>query len=583
MAPWDRSASTTSSPRGSCWTASSGSPRWRTAGCSAPGVGGPIYLKCENLQRTGSFKIRGAYTRIARMTAEAARGRGGRGQRRQPRPGGGAGRAAARHHGDGLHAGQRAAAEGRRDPGVRGRGAADRVHRGRGAGASPGRTRRRPARCWCTRSTTPTSSPGRAPSGWRCWSSARTCAPWSCAPAAAGWSPASGSRSRRCGRRSRVVAVQAEAAAAYPAVADRRPAGAAGADGDDGRRDRRRLPGRGHRSRSSSTWWTRSSPSPRTRMSRALLLCLERAKLVVEPAGVAAVAARAGGAGALRAAGGGGAVRRQRRPGAAAAGDPARHGRGRALPVRPGADRRPAGRAGRAARACWPSRARTCWTSSTPGPPPGCTSARSRWRCRWRPAAQRAPGRAAGRAAAPPGTRRACPDRPAVRRKSWSRPRRKAGAFCRYPLDSLAAAAAAALATCVRKEGRALPAITAEGLTKVYGSRAGEVRALDGLDLTVEEGTVLGLLGPNGAGKTTTVRILATLLRPDSGRATVLGYDVVRGRPAAAARDRPVGAVRRGRRKPDRRGEPVDVRPALPAAQRGPPRRGPASCWSSSS
>jgi ABC-2 type transport system ATP-binding protein len=73
-----------------------------------------------------------------------------------------------------------------------------------------------------------------------------------------------------------------------------------------------------------------------------------------------------------------------------------------------------------------------------------------------------------------------------------------------------------------------LPAITAEALTKVYGSRKHTVRALDGLDLTVEEGTVLGLLGPNGAGKTTTVRVLATLLRPDSGRATVLGYDVVR-------------------------------------------------------
>jgi ABC-2 type transport system ATP-binding protein len=71
-------------------------------------------------------------------------------------------------------------------------------------------------------------------------------------------------------------------------------------------------------------------------------------------------------------------------------------------------------------------------------------------------------------------------------------------------------------------------AVFAEGLTKIYKSRAGEVRALDGLDLTVEEGTVLSLLGPNGAGKTTTVRILATLLRPDAGRASVLGYDVVR-------------------------------------------------------
>ena len=73
-----------------------------------------------------------------------------------------------------------------------------------------------------------------------------------------------------------------------------------------------------------------------------------------------------------------------------------------------------------------------------------------------------------------------------------------------------------------------MAAIEAEGLVKIYKSRKSEVRALDGLDLTVEEGTVLGLLGPNGAGKTTAVRVLATLLRPDAGRATVAGFDIIR-------------------------------------------------------
>ena len=77
-------------------------------------------------------------------------------------------------------------------------------------------------------------------------------------------------------------------------------------------------------------------------------------------------------------------------------------------------------------------------------------------------------------------------------------------------------------------EDSPLNAIVAEGLVKIYRTRKSEVRAVDGLDLTVEEGTVLGLLGPNGAGKTTTVRILTTLLRPDAGHATVAGFDVVR-------------------------------------------------------
>ncbi|MEU4049804.1 ATP-binding cassette domain-containing protein [Streptomyces olivaceus] len=67
-------------------------------------------------------------------------------------------------------------------------------------------------------------------------------------------------------------------------------------------------------------------------------------------------------------------------------------------------------------------------------------------------------------------------------------------------------------------------AVTVRGLVKHYG----ETKALDGVDLDVREGTVMGVLGPNGAGKTTLVRILSTLVTPDSGRAHVAGYDVVR-------------------------------------------------------
>jgi ABC-2 type transport system ATP-binding protein len=66
-------------------------------------------------------------------------------------------------------------------------------------------------------------------------------------------------------------------------------------------------------------------------------------------------------------------------------------------------------------------------------------------------------------------------------------------------------------------------AIEATGLVKSFGS----VRAVDGVDLAVRRGSVYGVLGPNGAGKTTTIRMLATLLRPDSGSASVLGHDIV--------------------------------------------------------
>src|SRR5687768_1120002 len=63
-------------------------------------------------------------------------------------------------------------------------------------------------------------------------------------------------------------------------------------------------------------------------------------------------------------------------------------------------------------------------------------------------------------------------------------------------------------------------AIEASGLVKSFG----DVRAVDGVDLAVRAGSVYGVLGPNGAGKTTTIRMLATLIRPDSGSARVLGH-----------------------------------------------------------
>ena len=72
------------------------------------------------------------------------------------------------------------------------------------------------------------------------------------------------------------------------------------------------------------------------------------------------------------------------------------------------------------------------------------------------------------------------------------------------------------------------PLIQAQGVTKVYKSKSGPVRALDGLNIAVPKGAVLALLGPNGAGKTTAVKVLTTLIKPDTGTVTIDGIDVLK-------------------------------------------------------
>ena len=92
------------------------------------------------------------------------------------------------------------------------------------------------------------------------------------------------------------------------------------------------------------------------------------------------------------------------------------------------------------------------------------------------------------------------------------------------------------------------PAITAHGLSK----RFGDFTAVADFDLRVETGTVVALLGPNGAGKTTIVRMLATLSRPDAGRAFVGGHDVVAEAGAVRRLISLTGSVRRARQASDR-------------------------------
>src|SRR5438094_10240387 len=72
------------------------------------------------------------------------------------------------------------------------------------------------------------------------------------------------------------------------------------------------------------------------------------------------------------------------------------------------------------------------------------------------------------------------------------------------------------------------PMILAQGLKRTFHTRSGPVEAVAGVDLRVEAGEIFGFLGPNGAGKTTTLRLLATLLPPSAGSATVAGHDLAR-------------------------------------------------------
>src|SRR5258708_13702407 len=112
-----------------------------------------------------------------------------------------------------------------------------------------------------------------------------------------------------------------------------------------------------------------------------------------------------------------------------------------------------------------------------------------------------------------------------------------------------------------------VPAVRVEGVVKRFGATV----ALDGAGLEVPGGMVFGLLGPNGAGKTTLVRILATLLAPDAGRAEVFGHDVAGGPAPLPALLRPTGPFPAGAQDPTRRGEPGAFRPPFTPFPAQPP------------
>ena len=258
-------------------------------------AGGVVALKAENLQRTGSFKVRGASAKLAALGPEGCAH--------------GVVAASAGNHAQALAAA--AAARGVRcEVFVPADAPIAKVEAARGQGATvhiggdsvdecivrrAGARATRPGSRSCTRSTTPTSSPGRDRSGSSC---SRTC-PTSrkvVVPVGGGGlargrrdrgevGAARGRGHRRAGRRVRAV----------PRVAAARRAGAGRLGADDRRRDRGQAPGRGHAAAAGRVAGRRWSWSARTRRAEAMVVLMERCKLVVEGAGAVGVAALLGG------------------------------------------------------------------------------------------------------------------------------------------------------------------------------------------------------------------------------------------------------------------------------------------------
>ena len=305
-------------------------------------IGREVALKAENLQRTGSFKIRGAVNKIATLSDGERRAGRRRGERRQPRPGGRLGGAGGGRQGDDLHAAGRADGEGRADEELRRAGRARRRDVRGCAGGGARATRRRPAR----RSSIPYEDErviaGQGTIGLEL----------------AEQVPQAGD-GRDPGRRRRpLVGDRARAAGGEARRAHRRRAGRA-RRADDRGRDRRQA---GRRARPAPILDERARRPDHVdddEICRAIVLLLERTKLVVEGAGAVGVAALLAGKAGGEGPGGRDPLRRQHRPDGADLGHAARADRGRPLPRRAQPPPRPAGRADQAARRWWRRSGRT--------------------------------------------------------------------------------------------------------------------------------------------------------------------------------------------------------------------------------